>query len=175
MSQAQLQTLVEQYTPDLSRLCLHLCRNQTDAEDLFQDTWCRAIRFYDTYDDARPFDKWLFAICVNSFKNQAGSARCRKERLFATNAEKDAFFASIPEVESPCKAVEYQELYRIVDALSPKLKIVILLRYFRDYTEADVAQILQVPLGTVKSRLHKAKRRIKEVYDHGTFQTKPVG
>ena len=60
---------IEQYSERLSRLCCNLCRNYADADDLFQDTWFKAMKNFDKYDKTRDFGKWLFAVCVNTYKN----------------------------------------------------------------------------------------------------------
>ena len=52
---------VQQYSADLSRLCMSLCGNKTEAEDLFQETWLKAMRYYDKYEKSKPFDKWLYS------------------------------------------------------------------------------------------------------------------
>ena len=64
-----------EYSPELSRLCMKLCGNALDAEDLFQDTWTRAFEKNEQYRPEYSFKNWLFAICANIFKNS------KKEKL----------------------------------------------------------------------------------------------
>ncbi len=155
------------YGKDLTRLCLSLCGNSQDAEDLFQETWCRAIRNYAKYNSSMPFDKWLFAICVNTYKNSVGLFYNKKRIHFKSDEEKTAFLNSIPDANED-NSDDYIELHGIISSLPKKLKIVIALYYFKDYGIRDIAQLLKIPEGTVKSRLHNAKAEIKrrlEIYE----------
>lgn len=155
----QLKEYIVQYQYDLLRLCRSLCRNHSDAEDLFQETWLKAIRSYSSYSIEKSFDKWLYSICVNTFKDNCKKWWSKKRFTFADNEEESSFLASIEDKTEPNE--EYLELVRFISTLPRKYQSVITLRYFNDYSEADVAEILDIPVGTVKSRLHKAKQLIK--------------
>lgn len=82
---------------------------------------------------------------------------------FQSDEEKDFFLNSIPDCNAS-NVEDYIALRKSVDNLPPKQKIVINLIYFKDLSEADVAEILKIPVGTVKSRLHKAKKLLKEAF-----------
>lgn len=152
---------VRLYEKDLSRLCLSLCRNCAEAEDLYQETWVKVLRHFDRYDKSRPFDKWLFAICVNTFKNLRTAADRRHAHAFASEEEARFYIASIPAADTPHEV--YLTLYDAISKLPEKQRVVVVLRYFKDYSEKDIAEILKIPVGTVKSRLHKAKAFLLEV------------
>ena len=148
------------HSADLTRVCISLCGNMHDAEDLFQETWLRALKGFDTYQDDRTFDKWLFSICVNAFKSRLRLFYNRKRFEFATDDEKQAFFDSLPDKVEEAPDV-YYELHSAIMTLPKKLRAVIVLYYFRERSISDVAQILNIPEGTVKSRLHSARQQIK--------------
>ena len=150
----------QQYSADLTRLCMSLCGNKTEAEDLFQETWLKAMRHYDKYDKSKPFDKWLYSICVNTYKNTLNSARRRFQYLFKTGEESDSFFNSIPEINANNRE-DYYLLHTAVRRLSMKKRTVIVLYFFKGYSESEIAEILKIPVGTVKSRLSAAKTEIK--------------
>lgn len=149
------------YQHDLTRLCLSLCRNIPDSEDLYQETWLKVMRKYEQYDENRPFDKWLFSVCVNTYKDSLRMFWRKKQVIFDTVEEKEFFINSVPD-SSLSNNEDYLTIRHSVDNLPPKHKIVVNLIYFKDLSEADVAQILKIPVGTVKSRLHKAKKLLKE-------------
>lgn len=159
MNNKQINDYIEKYQRSLSRLCCNLCGNYADADDLFQETWLKVLKYFDKYDNSRDFEKWLFAICINTYKNNCCSAFNRKNINFSTTDEKDIFLSSIPDKE--IKNEKYKELIKIIKELPEKYKIVLALRYFNDYSEKDVSEILEIPVGTVKSRLNKAKKLIK--------------
>ncbi len=150
----------EKYSADLSRLCMSLCGSRAEAEDLFQETWLKAMRGYNKYDSSKPFDKWLYSICVNTYKNVLNSARRRLQYCFKSDEESDLFFNSIPEIDENNRD-DYYELHAAVRSLSKKKRTVIVLYFFKDCTVSEIAEILHIPEGTVKSRLSAAKKEIK--------------
>lgn len=150
---------VDEYQYDLTRLCMSLCKNNSDADDLFQETWLKAIRFYSQYDSSQKFDKWLFAICVNTFKDNSRRHHIKNRAVFSTTEEEDAFIAGIKDKSAINE--DYIALTHIVEDLPEKYKMIITLHYFKDYSISDVAEILQVPVSTAKSRLKKAKELIQ--------------
>lgn len=151
---------VGQYGKDLTRLCVSLCGSTAEAEDLFQDTWVKVIKNLDKYDEALPFDKWLYSICVNTFKNKVKLFENSRRREFGSDEEKQAFFNSIPDKDSADRE-GYIELHQAVMRLPKKLRAVIVLYYFRDHSVKETAEILGIPEGTVKSRLSAARQQIK--------------
>lgn len=156
----EFDNLVQLYNADLTRMCISLCGNINDAEDLLQDTWLKALRHYNKYDKSKMFDKWLYSICVNTYKNSINSAFLKRRKLFRSDEEERIFFSSIPEVNDGTKE-EYIELHKAISALSKKQRIIIVLYYFNDYSVAEISQIVNIPEGTVKSRLSSARAEIK--------------
>lgn len=151
---------ITKYSLDLTRLCLSLCANRTDADDLFQDTWYKAMKNYSKYNRALPFDKWLFAICVNTYKNNVKLAFNRRNVSFANDEEKMRFMNSIPDItDKNCD--DYIMLHTSIQKLDKKRRIVLVLFYFKDYSIKEISEILKIPEGTVKSRLYSAKSELK--------------
>lgn len=160
--------MIDQYTAKygtrLYGLCLHLCTNSMEADDLYQDTWLKVLKKIDQYDRDREFEPWLTTICVNTYRNALRKLSRSPLLNFSTSAEKDTYLHSIPAPEKD----EYLDVHVAVDALPEKLRIAVVLFYFEDMDIASTAQILGIPEGTVKSRLSKARKRLKEVLGHGT-------
>lgn len=157
---SEIEFYISEYSADLTRLCLSLCGNTSDAEDLFQDTWYKAIKNYSKYDKEKTFDKWLFSICANTYKNNLKLFYNKHRVEFKTDEEKQVFLDSVPDSDESNREC-YLDLHRIVSGLPKKLKIVIVLYYFKSYSAKEVAQILNIPEGTVKSRMYSAKKIIK--------------
>ena len=152
---------IRQYGKRLYGLCLSLCADAFEADDLYQDTWLRVMRSLPQYDPNRAFEPWLTKICVNTYRNAL--RRIAKSPLlgFRTNEEKDALLCAVPAPEE----ADYASLYEAVNRLPEKLRVAVILFYFQDMDVAAAARALGVPEGTVKSRLHKARKRLKEVLD----------
>ena len=155
---------LEAYRERLSRLCINLCKNYSDAEDLFQETCFRAFRYYSKYDPKRDFENWIVKICVNTYKTELRKKYIFRMKQFETEEEHDLFFSLLPDRE--IESEEYRSLTDAVRKLPEKYRVVVVLRYFNDYSEESAAQILGIPVGTVKSRLHKAKKLIREVMEN---------
>lgn len=149
----------------LSRLCINLCRDYHDASDLYQDTCLRAFKYFKSYDGSMEFEKWIFRICVNTYKSTLRKFYSHRPVAFGNAEEHDQFFSMIPQ-EDNIPNEEYETLLEVIDKLPDKYRTVILLRYFNDHSEKDAAQILGIPEGTVKSRLNKAKQLIRKEMDH---------
>ena len=149
----------EKCSASLSNFCFSLCRNNPDSEDLFQDTWIKAIEHIEKYDETQPFERWLFKVCANTYKNSCRSAIRRKAVIFKTNEDKDAFFALIEDKNTFTDS--HFDLINAIEMLPVKYKIIITLKYSRDFTEKEISEILVIPEGTVKSRLYKARSLLK--------------
>ncbi len=156
---SEFEKYIGRYSADLTRLCVSLCGNFSDAEDLFQETWLKALKNYKKFDESKPFEKWLFTICVNTYKNSVNTAFFKKRRLFQSDEEERAFFECIPQYDE--EKDDYTQLYKAISSLSKKHRIVIALYYFKDYSIDEISQIINVPTGTVKSRLSYARAQIK--------------
>ena len=159
---------VAEYSPELTRFCMKLCANIHDAEDLFQDTWARAFDKYEQYDPARSFKSWLFAICANTFKNAKKSKYHSTAAVFATQEEKERFIRSIPCEEQDVDA--FLDLHAAIHTLHKKHRVVLVLYYFREFSLSEIAEMLDIPEGTVKSRLHTAKNLIKRRLSDETLE-----
>lgn len=150
---------IESYGRRLYGLCMNLCRERGEADDLYQETWLKALQYFDQYDQSLDFEPWITKICINTYKDI-----CRKNRrspffnLFKSSEEKDAVIASAPSGEH-----NYTELKDAVDRLDEKLRMTVILFYFNDLDLRQTAQVLNVPLGTVKSRLNAARKQLREM------------
>ena len=150
---------VSMYSRDLTRLCLKLCADPHDAEDLFQDTWTRAFDYIDRYSSDHSFKTWLFTICVNIFKNSSKSKYNTTKLNFNDSDEKERFLNSIPDDQPDIDS--YLALRTALSALPKKHRAVIILYYYREFSQSEIAEILDIPEGTVKSRLNTAKKLLK--------------
>ena len=156
--------MINQYIRDYGKrlygLCTFLCANSCEAEDLYQETWLKVVKNIEKYDPAKEFEPWLTTICVNTYRNTL--RRIMKSPVFnafATTEEKDLTINSVPAPEGS----DYSDLYSAIDGLPEKLRLTVLLFYFRDMDIESVAKVLGIPPGTVKSRLNKSRKLLKEV------------
>ena len=150
---------IRRYGKRLYGLCLTLCAHSTEADDLYQETWMKVVKNISQYDVTKEFEPWLTQICVNIYRNTLRRiARSPIFDGFSSSEEKDAALESVSSV--PPK--DYSALHEAIDRLPEKLRVTIILFYFRDMDLKSTAQVLGIPVGTVKSRLNKSKKLLKE-------------
>ena len=155
---------IRKYGKRLYGLCMALCADKHEADDLYQDTWVKVLKRFDTYDPSRDFEPWLTRLCVNTYRDRLRRLSRSPFLNFSSNETKEAFLltATVPEKE------DYSDLYAAIDQLPEKLRLTIILFYFEDMDIEKTAQTLGIPTGTVKSRLHKARIQLKEVLGRET-------
>jgi RNA polymerase sigma-70 factor (ECF subfamily) len=127
------------------------------AEDLFQETWLRVVRARASFDPTRRFSTWLFQIANNLCRD-----RGRRRRV--EDGWKDAMreqVRSAPGRLEPPPLDLRLDMHRRLQALSETFREVLILRYYHHLSEAEIAEILGIPRGTVKSRLHHAVRALR--------------
>lgn len=151
---------IRQYGKRLYGLCLTLCANTHDAEDLYQETWLKVVKNISKYDSTQKFEPWLTKICVNTYRNTL--RRIMKSPIFngfASEEEKKAVLENVAAQEKE----DYTYLHEAVNRLPEKLRMTVILFYFKEMDINETANVLGIPVGTVKSRLNKARNLLKEV------------
>ncbi len=144
-------------------LCRSLCADPSDADDLYQDTWLKALNHFSQYDPSQPFEPWLTKICVNTYRNALRRlVRSPIFNGFASSQEKSALLERSAAPEPP----DYSDLHCAIDALPERLRTTVILYYFQDMDIQAVSQAMNIPPGTVKSRLSRARTLLKEVLTH---------
>lgn len=160
---AAWEILVREHQEAIFRLAYLLLGDAHEAEDVAQEAFVRAFRALDSFDSARPLRPWLLRIAANLAHNHRRSIG----RYVAM--VKRAMIASPEPVtglgERSSQQWEAQTLWEAVRRLSSREQEVVYLRYFLDLSEAEMAAALDVPPGTVKSRLHRALSRLRVVVD----------
>ncbi len=127
-----------------------------DVDDLYQDTWLRVVRAAGRFDPRRRFSTWLFQIAVNLSRDW--HRRPPPEAIDPVAIDTDARNVA---PHDPMAASEAAlDARRLLADLPEAQRAVVILRYFHDFSEDEVAAILDCPRGTVKSRLHTAMARL---------------
>jgi RNA polymerase sigma-70 factor, ECF subfamily len=124
-------------------------RDAAAAEDIAQEGFLAAIRALDRFDRRRPFGPWLHRIVVNRAIDWARARSLRPE-------------AEAVDVPAPQQPDRDEELLAELGRLSPEHRAVIVLRYLLEYTPGEIAELLELPRGTVNSRLRRGLDALKE-------------
>ena len=124
-----------------------------DVDDLYQETWLRVVRAANRFDPTRRFSTWLFQIAVNLCRDFHRRPPPEPVDIVPDVGSSDGVAAAEAGIDARRLLAELPEAQRSV----------VLLRYYHDLAEDEVADILGVPRGTVKSRLHNALARLGEL------------
>lgn len=168
LTRSEFERLALEHLDPLYAAALRLTRHERDAEDLVQDTFLRAYRFFDKFERGTNIKAWLFKILTNTFINRY--RRSTKERSIVDGAERDVHdrFVSRDATEvaaNPEKAffekLLSDDVLRAVDALPVDFRMVVILADLQEFSYKEIADILDVPVGTVMSRLYRGRRLLQ--------------
>jgi RNA polymerase sigma-70 factor (ECF subfamily) len=151
-----LTTLIDRYAASVHAYLLRHCGNREDADDLLQETWMRVARSARSFDTARRFRSWIYGIATNLARD-GFRRRMTKERALRD-------LSTYPPAASNADSVDRGELRERIAELPENMRTVLLLRYYEGMSEAEMAEALDIPRGTIKSRLHAALRRLRGEY-----------
>jgi RNA polymerase sigma-70 factor (ECF subfamily) len=159
-SQAAYRELVRRYQGPVLNLVAHMVRDRSEAEDLTQEVFVKAFARLGTYDTTRRFASWVFKIAHNHTIDHL--RRVRPDTLSLDAGEHAELPAAA--IASPQELVERAEMADDLDRAVQRLRVeyreVILLRYQEDLPQDEIADVLGVPEGTVKTYLHRARKEL---------------
>ena len=138
-----------------------LCRSPADAEDIVQDAMLRAFRAFDGFHggDAKP---WLLAIVRNCWRN-AGADRKRRAQIALPQDEDGGLVSADPDPEAVAmEASQSRKLDEVIALLPNEFREVLVLREMEDMSYREIAEITGAPIGTVMSRLARARTMLRE-------------
>jgi RNA polymerase sigma-70 factor (ECF subfamily) len=164
---AAFRMLISRHQEDLIRFLMRLTGDRQAAEDVFQETFLQVHISADTFDPTRRFKPWLFTIAANKARDLLRKRVRRQEVDLSAPISRDAgeggqSFIDLMEINvaAPDEGLEAEErdrlVQRAIDRMPVSLREILLLAYFNRLSYAQIADELQIPLGTVKSRLHSA-------------------
>lgn len=156
-----LEGLVEEFYADLYHLAITILRNHAEAEDAAQESLIIASTRLHQYQPGTNLRAWLYTIVVNICRGNLRKRRTRRaiQKLLQVSSPSDVKVR--PPEEAALKNEIEQQLWKAVNALSEKHRLPILLRYIYDLSIREIAQILGINEGTVRSRLHYGVRKLQ--------------
>lgn len=162
----ELSDLVKKHGKSIYGFCRKLAANQADTDDLYQETFLTAMEKRDQLDANRNPKGFLLSIAVRLRRNHRRKFAWRQRIAPTADLGDAADRLRHPGEETPEEAVLSRELrgkiQAAADGLNDKLKIPLYLYYTADLSVEEIASALRIPVGTVKSRLHQARKTMKE-------------
>jgi RNA polymerase sigma-70 factor, ECF subfamily len=169
--------LVHRYEGELFGYLNRYLRNRELAEDTFQTTFMTVYQKAETFEEGKRFKPWLYAIATNQAID-ASRKRKRRQTISLENewdsGESSAKAGSLRDVlesnnEKPDSSAMMDEkkvqVRQAIDTLPENLRQVLLLAYFHEFKYQEISEVLEIPLGTVKSRLHAALEKFQQSWE----------
>lgn len=161
--------LVESYQIAVYNLCYRMLGDHYEAEDAAQEAFLRAYKAMGRYDRKRPFSTWLLSIAAHYCIDQI-----RRRRMIMVPFDKlpnNKIRDTSPNPEKSLIVSEDQlKVHRLLDTLNPKGKAAVVMRYWFDFSYEEIAEALHLTVSAVKSRLHRARRKLAQSWLDNDFQ-----
>ncbi len=169
--------LVETYQTHVYNLCYRMLGEPESAEDAAQETFLRAYQHLHRYDRKRPFATWLLSIAAHYCID-----RLRRRKFSMTSIDQDDEQGSfeLPDADAPnpesetIRGEQREQMQTLLKHLDSVDRAAIVLRYWNDCSEAEIADTLNLTVSAVKSRLHRARRALAGLWQAETPRPKPV-
>ncbi|HPG40918.1 MAG TPA: RNA polymerase sigma factor [bacterium] len=162
--QKALTLLINQHAEAIHSFIYSLLGDRHIVEDLSQETFLRMIVAIKDYEFRAPFRSWLFRIAVNLSRDHLRRKKVRNIMSFLTTEENDDEYTIVDAVQNPFKDLEQKETMNNINlalkSLPESLRVVFLLRDVQELSYEEIADSLKWSLGTVKSRLFRARKEI---------------
>jgi RNA polymerase sigma-70 factor, ECF subfamily len=159
-----------QYAPQLYSAALRMTRNRADAEDLVQDTYLRAWRGYAGYEEGTNLRAWLFRILTNSFINSYRAKQRRPQIDDVEDVEDLYLYKGLRSTDIAARSAEDtlfelftdDEVKAALEALPENFRIPVLLADVEGFAYREIAEMLDIPIGTFMSRLHRGRKAMQK-------------
>lgn len=170
-TKGEFEVLALEHLDPMYSAALRLTKNERDAEDLVQDTFLRAYRFFDKFERGTNIKAWLFKILTNTFINRY--RRRVKERTVVEGSERDTVherFISRDATEYAANPEQYffdrllsDDILGAIDTLPLDFRLVVILADLQEFSYKEIAEILACPVGTVMSRLYRGRKLLQKM------------
>jgi RNA polymerase sigma-70 factor (ECF subfamily) len=161
-NEAAIEALIRQQEAGVFRLALSIVGDQADAHEITQETFIAALRALPSYQERKSFKSWLYVIALNLSRSHLRKRRFLKKLKATTTA---LFRLESQKQSSPEETVIHNEkeaaVWSELNRLDERHRIVVILRYFQDLSVNEISEILDINEGTIHSRLHTARERLR--------------
>ena len=163
-----------QYAPQLYSAALRMTRNPADAQDVVQETFLKAYRAYSSYTEGTNLKAWLYRILTNTYINTYRKAQRRPSEVELGELQDLYLYKRLGEVSGAVPSAEADMLDAFVDtditdaleALPEVFRMPVLYADVEGFSYKEISEILDIPIGTVMSRLHRGRKALqKKLWD----------
>ena len=159
-----------QFAPQLYSSALRMTRNAADAEDLIQETYLRAYRGYNNFEEGTNLRAWLFRILTNTYINSYRARQRRPQESELGDVEDLYLYKRISGLDVASRSAEDtlfdlftdDEVKKALEDLPESFRLPVLLADVQGFSYKEIAEMLDVPIGTVMSRLHRGRKAMQK-------------
>ena len=154
--------LIEAHQQRLYRFLLRICGRPELAEDIVQDAFVRVLRNIERFDERYRFSTWLFTIGRRLLINSLQKNRPRSESDWIESCESGSGGTAADGTGREQRLATVEMLDEALDVLTPQQREVVVLYHHKDHSVHEISSLIGIPAGTVKSHLHRARRRMRD-------------
>ena len=177
--QALFERLAMEFLPGIYSAALRMTHNPADAEDLVQETYLRAYRGFGGFQEGTNLKAWLYRILTNTFINQYRAKKRRPDQVDLDDVEDFFIFRRLGGLEASAaqrtaetevlEALPDAEVKEALESIPEQFRMAVILADIEGFSYKEIAEILDVPIGTVMSRLHRGRKGLqKRLYEFAT-------
>jgi RNA polymerase sigma-70 factor (ECF subfamily) len=167
--QADFETDAMEFAPQLYSAALRMTRNPADAEDVVQETFLKAYRAYDTFTAGTNLKAWLYRILTNTYINKYRKQQRRPSEVELGELQDIYLFKRVGEQSGASRSAEEDMLDEFVDediiealeSLPDNFRMPVLLADVEGFSYKEISEMLDIPIGTVMSRLHRGRKALQ--------------
>src|SRR5258707_9533882 len=175
--QATFQDQAMEFMPSLYSAALRMTRNPADAEDVVQETYLKAYRAFGSFQDGTNLKAWLYRILTNTFINTYRAKKRRPDQVDLDDVEDFYIFRRLGGLEAAdaertaeteaLAAMPDDEVKKALESIPEQFRMAVILADIEGFSYKEIAEILDVPIGTVMSRIHRGRRALqKKLWDY---------
>jgi RNA polymerase sigma-70 factor (ECF subfamily) len=160
-------TLLEKYERAVFSICLRMVRNRDEATDLAQDAFIKVFSMLERYNPSYAFSSWLFKItsnlCIDYLRKRRIETFAMDEPISGDKGDIQRQYEA-PDPDPETEYIRKEKMERLSEAienLPPHYRIMLILRHQENLSYEEIAESLEIPLGTVKARIHRAREMLK--------------
>ena len=167
--QANFERDAMEYAPQLYSAALRMTRNAADAEDVVQETYLKAYRAYDSFEEGTNLKAWLYRILTNTYINKYRKAQRRPTEVELGELQDMYLFRRMGEQSGATESAEStaldafvdQDIIDAIESLPENFRLPVIYADVEGFSYKEIAEILDVPIGTVMSRLHRGRKALQ--------------
>jgi RNA polymerase sigma-70 factor, ECF subfamily len=161
-----------QYAPQLYSAALRMTRNQADAEDLVQETYLRGFRAFNSFEQGTNLRAWLFRILTNAYINRYRAKQRRPVESDLGDLEDLYLYRRLGSMETAAASLSAEEQFldlfpdaevkQALEGLPDNFRLPVILADVEGFSYKEIAEMLDIPIGTVMSRLHRGRKAMQK-------------